>query len=78
MKFHIECRQNHVWGPPGARVMSIFIKTYIFVKVRERKGRTKGKEREKGKNGREGKGFLVWILGLCIGLGLHVKFRSNV
>ena len=18
MKFHVECRQNHVWGPPGA------------------------------------------------------------
>ena len=24
---------NHVWGPPGARVMSIFIKTYVFGKV---------------------------------------------
>ena len=33
VKFHVECRQNHVWGPPGARVMSIFVKTYIFGKV---------------------------------------------
>ena len=32
MKFHVECRQNHVWGPPGARVISIFVKTYIFGK----------------------------------------------
>ena len=30
---HVECIQNHVWGPPGARVMTIFIKTYICVKV---------------------------------------------
>ena len=33
MKFHVECNQNHVWGPPGARVMTMFVKTYIFVKV---------------------------------------------
>ena len=33
VKFPVECRQNHVWGPPGARVMSIFVKTYICVKV---------------------------------------------
>ena len=33
MKFRVECSQKHVWGPPGARVMSIFVKTYIFVKV---------------------------------------------
>ena len=32
VKLNIECRQNHVWGPPGARVMSIFVKTYIFGK----------------------------------------------
>ena len=33
VKFHVECTHNHVWGPPGARVMTIFIKAYIFVKV---------------------------------------------
>ena len=56
MKFNVERRQNHVWGPPGDRVMSIFIKTYIFVKVREGKGskERQGKGRE-GKEGREGK-----------------------
>ena len=31
-KCHVECCQNHVWGPPGARVMSIFVKTYISAK----------------------------------------------
>ena len=25
LKFHVECTQNHVWGPPGPRVMSIFV-----------------------------------------------------
>ena len=52
VKFHVECHQNHVCGPPGARVMSIFIKTYIFVKIREGKGREKGKEKRerKGEN----------------------------
>ena len=29
MNFQVECTQNHVWGPPGARVMSISIKTCI-------------------------------------------------
>ena len=43
LKFHVKRRQNHVWGPPGARVMSIFIKTYIFLKATEGKGREKGK-----------------------------------
>ena len=38
-EIHVECRQHHVWGPPGTRVMSIFIKTYSLVKVREGKGR---------------------------------------
>ena len=33
VKFHVECMQIHVWGPPGARVMTIFKKTYICVKV---------------------------------------------
>ena len=33
VKFHVECRQSHVWGPPGAQVMSMFVKTYIFGKV---------------------------------------------
>ena len=33
MKFNVECTQNHVWGPPVARVMSIFVKAYIFGKV---------------------------------------------
>ena len=32
MKFYIECNQNHVWGPPGARVMSIFVKICIFAR----------------------------------------------
>ena len=32
VKFHVECIQNHVWGPPGARVMSIFVKTNILAK----------------------------------------------
>ena len=31
--FHVECTENHVWGPLGVRVMSIFVKTYICVKV---------------------------------------------
>ena len=69
VKFPVECRQNHVWGPSGAQVTSIFIKTYIFVKVRAREGKRRegkegkgregreGKEREgKGREGREGKG----------------------
>ena len=51
MKFHVECSQNHVWAPPGARVMSIFIKINIFVKGREGNGR----EKEKGKR-KKGKG----------------------
>ena len=33
VKFTVECTKNHVLGPPGARVMGIFVKTYIFVKV---------------------------------------------
>ena len=33
MKFHVECRQNHVWGPPGARVMTNFVKHVFFAKV---------------------------------------------
>ena len=33
VKFSGECSQNHVWGPLGARVMTIFIKTYICAKV---------------------------------------------
>ena len=56
MKFNIECPQKHVWGPPGTRVMNVFIKQYIFGKGKGREG--KGK-REKGngrkKEGREGK-----------------------
>ena len=32
VKFHVECRQNHVCGPPEDRVMSIFVKTDIFGK----------------------------------------------
>ena len=32
MKFHVECRQNHVWGPPGARVMTNFVKHVFFAK----------------------------------------------
>ena len=37
------------------RVMAIFIKTYIFVKVREEKGRG-GKGRKEREEGKEGKG----------------------
>ena len=33
MKFHVECRQNHVWRPPGARVMTNFVKHVFFAKV---------------------------------------------
>ena len=44
VKFHVEWRQNHVWGPPGARVMIIFVKTYIFGKV-ELSGTHASKER---------------------------------
>ena len=32
VRFRVECNQNHVWEPPGARVMSIFVKTYIFAR----------------------------------------------
>ena len=31
LNFHVGCRQNHVWRPPGAQVMSIFVNTYIFL-----------------------------------------------
>ena len=30
VKFHVECRQNHVWGPPGARVMTNFVKHVFY------------------------------------------------
>ena len=30
VKLHVEYRQNHVWGPPGARAMTIFVK-HIFL-----------------------------------------------
>ena len=33
VKFHVECRQNHVWGPPGAGVMTNFVKHVFFAKV---------------------------------------------
>ena len=33
VKFIVECTQHHVWGPLGARVMSIFVNTYVVVKV---------------------------------------------
>ena len=33
VKFHVECTRNLACGPLGARVMSIFVKTYLFVKV---------------------------------------------
>ena len=29
LKFHVECNQNHVWGPLGARDMSIFCETCV-------------------------------------------------
>ena len=33
LKFHVECRQNHVWGPILARVMTNFVKHVFFAKV---------------------------------------------
>ena len=33
VKFQVECRHNHVWGPPGARVMSIFVKAFILKEI---------------------------------------------
>ena len=33
IKFHVECRQNHVWGPPGARVMTNCVKHVFFAKA---------------------------------------------
>ena len=42
VKFHVECRQNHVWVPPGGQVMSIFVKTDIFAK--DALGETHGKK----------------------------------
>ena len=33
MKFHVECHQNHGWGPAGARVMNNFVKHVLFAKV---------------------------------------------
>ena len=32
-KCHVECRQNHVWGPLGARDMTNFVKHVFFAKV---------------------------------------------
>ena len=32
VKFHVECTQNHVWGPPGARDMTNFIKHVFLAK----------------------------------------------
>ena len=32
MKFHKECIQNQVWGPPGDRVMTNFVKHMFFAK----------------------------------------------
>ena len=34
LKFHVEWHQNHVWGPPGARVMTNFVKHVFFAVVR--------------------------------------------
>ena len=33
VKFHVECRQNHVWGPLGARFMTNLVKHVFFAKV---------------------------------------------
>ena len=33
IKFPVECRQNHVWGPILARVMTNFVKHVFFAKV---------------------------------------------
>ena len=32
-KFHVDCTHSHVWEPPGARVMSIFVKLAFFALV---------------------------------------------
>ena len=32
-KFNMECNQNHVCGPLGVHVMTIFVRTYIFAKI---------------------------------------------
>ena len=31
VKFQVECGQNHVWGPLGARDLSIFVKHVFLV-----------------------------------------------
>ena len=31
--FHVECISNHVWGPPGAWDMTIFVQTCIFTEI---------------------------------------------
>ena len=33
VKYHVECISNHVWGPPGSRDITIFVKTYICIKI---------------------------------------------
>ena len=33
VKFRVECNSNHVWGSPGARDMTIFVTTSIFIEI---------------------------------------------
>ena len=33
VKFHVECSQNHVGGPLGARVMSKFVEIYLYIYI---------------------------------------------
>ena len=54
IKFPLECRRNHVWGPIFDPSYDHIQKTYIFVKVREgRKEGMKGGSKEGRKGGRE-------------------------
>ena len=40
VKFQMECTNNHVWGPPGAREMPNFVKHVFFAK--DALGKNKG------------------------------------
>ena len=41
MKFHVECAKNHVWGPPGSRYMTNFVK-HVFI-AKDALGKNHGK-----------------------------------
>ena len=38
VKFHVECHQNHVWGPLGARVMTNFVKHMVSQRSERSRG----------------------------------------